>query len=664
MTIVGRSQIDHPALGTAGGSALHAAIETIYTNIGNDLAGRYETAASVANSTLTTFTHNFGVQFADLKVLLYTGTFPNLTRVSDPAASNWTIAANGTNPKTQIDVTTPPSGGPHTFALMVTHGRGAEKLKDLDDVDFTVAPVDGQLFIYDSGTSKWEPAFLRYTAETAAIASNTITPTTGTTMQRITSGTGDIQMVAGPTAGKVYVLVNETGSDKTLKNDTGATAANRIYTGSGADLTLKNQAAVTLIYNSGLSRWVVAGGSGGGGLSPNSQNSSFTAAPGNNYLTDTSGGAITATLPAGTTGATIRFVDATESWGTNNLTITPASGEIIDMLAANESLICDVVRGWVELSWNGSRWAFSSLASTTVGEASSSSPGIVSIGTQTFAGAKSFNDITTFKSSSGANTTGFYDVNGAWTFGPTSNTPYTTYHTFYKNICTGTPGAATDINGGMYISANAFMATDRQPTRLTGLSGVALALIPRTNDANGVLQFYANQAADGATTSIDVMGEMTSTGIWTLGDGSLAATSSVLKLKKTNAVNNRLIEGIDAATRGYVRINSAQTNLEFEAASDRRIKTEIGTIQNALQKVMDLNPVTFRLKNGVVTSQGFIAQEFAQVFPQAVTATDDGLGDELPEGTEPWSMSDAVLIPYLVKAIQELTARIEQLEGN
>lgn len=263
MTIVGRSLIDHPALGTAGGSALHAAIETIYTNLGNDLSGRYFDESSVANSAVTTFTHNFGVQFADLKVLLYTGSHPNLTRVSDPVASGWTIAANGGNLKTQIDVTAPASGGPHTFALMVTHGRGAEKLKDLDDVDFAVAPVDGQLFTFDSGTTKWEPSYLRYTAEAAAIASNTITPTTGTTMQRITSGTGDIQMIAGPTAGKVYVLVNETGSDRTLKNDTGATAANRVYTGSGADLTLKNQASITLIYNSGLSRWIVAGGAGG-----------------------------------------------------------------------------------------------------------------------------------------------------------------------------------------------------------------------------------------------------------------------------------------------------------------------------------------------------------------------------------------------------------------
>lgn len=483
MTIVGRSQIDHPALGTAGGSALHAAIETIYTNIGNDLAGRYETAASVANSTLTTFTHNFGVQFSDLKVLLYTGTHPNLVRVSDPAASNWTIAANGGNPKTQIDVTTPPSGGPHTFALMVTHGRGAEKLKDLDDVDFTVAPVDGQLFIYDSGTSKWEPAFLRYTAETAAIASNTITPTTGTTMQRITSGTGDIQMIAGPTAGKVYVLVNETGSDRTIKNDTGATAANRIYTGSGADLTLKNQAAVTLIYNSGLSRWVVAGGSGGGGLSPNPQNSNFTAAPGNNYLTDTSGGAITATLPAGTTGATIRFVDATESWGTNNLTITPASGEEIDLLATDESLICDVVRGWVELSWDGTRWAFSSLASTTVGVATATTPGIVSTATQQFGGDKEFiGSITPTggivgKTDGVAVSAGKVGEKITWNTPPASVTLTTTESDWTNATFTLTPGVWL-VNYSIQTSAN--------PPSVAG--AVLTSVVRVTDSSNAIVQ--------------------------------------------------------------------------------------------------------------------------------------------------------------------------------
>jgi hypothetical protein len=355
MTLVGRAQLDHPALGAAGGSALHASIESIYTNIGNDLAARYDTAASIANSAVTTFTHNFGVQFADLKVLLYTGTHPNLVRVADPTASGWVIAANGGNLKTQIDVTAPSSGGPHTFAVITMQSRGAEKLTDLDDIN-TTAPIDGQFLIYDTATSKWIPAYLKYKSETAAIASNTLTPTTGANVQRITSGAADLQMVASPVAGKLYVLVNETGTDFLLKNDTGGTAANRIYTGTGVDLTLKNQAAITLIYNSGLSRWIVAGGSGGGGLATELKSTTFTATAGKHYLVDNSASAFTGTLPAGSAGTVIRFSDNSRVWASRNFTIAPASGETIDGLAANETLVCDVSGAFVQVMWNGTKW--------------------------------------------------------------------------------------------------------------------------------------------------------------------------------------------------------------------------------------------------------------------------------------------------------------------
>jgi hypothetical protein len=355
MTLVGRAQLDHPALGAAGGSALHASIESIYTVIGNDLAARYNTAASIANSAVTTFTHNFGVQFADLKVLLYTGTHPNLVRVADPVASGWVIAATVGFEKTQIDVTAPSSGGPHTFAVITMQSRGAEKLADLDDIN-TTAPIDGQFLIYDTATSEWIPAYLKYKSETATIASNTLTPTTGANIQRITSGAADLQMVASPVAGKFYVLVNETGTDFLIKNDTGGTAANRIYTGTGVDLTLKNQAAISLLYNSGLSRWIVAGGSGGGGLATELQSSAFTASAGKHYLVDNSASAFTGTLPAGSAGTVIRFSDNSRVWASRNFTIAPASGETIDGLAANETLVCDVSGAFVQVMWNGTKW--------------------------------------------------------------------------------------------------------------------------------------------------------------------------------------------------------------------------------------------------------------------------------------------------------------------
>lgn len=221
----------------------------------------------------------------------------------------------------------------------------------------------------------------------------TVTPTATAQIIRFTQGSLASIRAIVPTIQKVIYFVNgQASTDIVIKNeDAGATAAQRIVTGSGNDFTLKPTQMLALVYDSVGLRWRLAGGGSGGGLVPTAANANFSAVAGINYLTDTSGGPVTATLPAGANGSTIRFVDATESWGTNNLTITPASGQIIDMLAADETLVCDVVRGWVELSWDGTRWAFSSLASTTVGEASASSPGIVSIGTQTFAGNKTFN---------------------------------------------------------------------------------------------------------------------------------------------------------------------------------------------------------------------------------------------------------------------------------
>lgn len=123
MTLVGRSKFDHPSLSTAGGSALHAAIESIYTSISDHLGGRYKAYSPQLNNVTVTYEHNFGVALSELSVLVYTGSHPNLTRVSDLAAAGWTIVANSTDPKTQIDITTPSSGGPHTFAVFVVHGR-------------------------------------------------------------------------------------------------------------------------------------------------------------------------------------------------------------------------------------------------------------------------------------------------------------------------------------------------------------------------------------------------------------------------------------------------------------------------------------------------------------------------------------------------------------
>ena len=119
-----------------------------------------------------------------------------------------------------------------------------------------------------------------------------------------------------------------------------------------------------------------------------------------------------------------------------------------------------------------------------------------------------------------------------------------------------------------------------------------------------------------------------------------------------------------AGTYGYLTANGSGAAPVLAASSDRRIKTNIATISNALSKISLLNPVTFNMVADGASNYGFIAQEYAQVFPDQVNQTDDGTGTTLPPGTEPWSMSDAHLIPYLTKSIQELNANLTALQTD
>ena len=74
---------------------------------------------------------------------------------------------------------------------------------------------------------------------------------------------------------------------------------------------------------------------------------------------------------------------------------------------------------------------------------------------------------------------------------------------------------------------------------------------------------------------------------------------------------------------------------------------------------MALKPRKFDWKEGkgknIKGDRGFIAQEFEQVFPDLI----DEWKDPAPEGEEPYKAVRADLIPILVKAIQELNAKVD-----
>jgi hypothetical protein len=134
----------------------------------------------------------------------------------------------------------------------------------------------------------------------------------------------------------------------------------------------------------------------------------------------------------------------------------------------------------------------------------------------------------------------------------------------------------------------------------------------------------------------------------------------------TNADTTLLVYSTGAAAyRFYVGLGGTvfATNTTISAISDARLKENVQDLDVGLGAILALKPRKFDWKAGkgkdIKGDRGFIAQEFEQVFPQLV----DDWADPAPEGEAPYKSVRQDLIPVLVKAIQELTARVAALEA-
>lgn len=102
----------------------------------------------------------------------------------------------------------------------------------------------------------------------------------------------------------------------------------------------------------------------------------------------------------------------------------------------------------------------------------------------------------------------------------------------------------------------------------------------------------------------------------------------------------------------------------FNTTSDHRLKTDVDDLTGAVDAVAALRPISFKFERDPdqLLHHGFLAHEVADVAPRAVTGDKDAVDDD--GEIVPQMIDQSKLVPLLTAAVQELAARVADLEAR
>ena len=145
--------------------------------------------------------------------------------------------------------------------------------------------------------------------------------------------------------------------------------------------------------------------------------------------------------------------------------------------------------------------------------------------------------------------------------------------------------------------------------------------------------------------------------------GTIYNSSGNLAIYSAGSDNDLLLQGNDggslitACSFDMSAAGAATFNNDVTAFSDERLKRDIKTIPNALDKVCQMRGVTFNRTDFDGEKQmGVIAQEVEKVIPEVVR--EDNSEDKIK------SVAYGNLVGVLIEAIKELEKKVEKLENG
>jgi len=230
-----------------------------------------------------------------------------------------------------------------------------------------------------------------------------------------------------------------------------------------------------------------------------------------------------------------------------------------------------------------------------------------------------------------------------------SSTPQTALDVRGVGVFSGTlptTGLGGSIGGAVSIGSNSSYGSINAYNH-SGASALPLVL----NTSGGELRF------GGTTAASSLIG--TSAGAAYIPSSYLIVSRSGNAAIQTNRLSS------DGATMIFRRqgtivgeISVTGTTTSFTSLSDYRLKENVVDLDNALARVMQLQPVRYNFKSDPSrTVDGFLAHQAQGVVPEAVTGVKDAVDEN---GNPIYQMIDqAKLVPLAVAAVRELSVRTD-----
>lgn len=179
---------------------------------------------------------------------------------------------------------------------------------------------------------------------------------------------------------------------------------------------------------------------------------------------------------------------------------------------------------------------------------------------------------------------------------------------------------------------------------------------------NGSVQIYYDNSLKLQTISAGatVTGNMYATTFYGDGSnltgvvGSASTLQGVLNTGNSSTIGMN-VTGLSTITdlrSTNLTVSGIATAQDFNSLSDVNYKTNVETIDGALDKVNNLRGVSFDWKESGQSSYGVIAQELEEILP------------ELVQGTDPRTVNYNGLIGVLIEAVKELKAEVDKLKSK